>query len=85
MSHAWWKPLSRFAVHTLIYVTLFALLVLGAACTSALTALAPRLIESKFVLHVLLFLEYAFVVTDAVCALMYLVKLILVDFRRFIR
>ena len=82
MSSAWWKPLWHFAVHTMSYVTLFALLALGAACTSALTALAPRVIESKFVLYVLLFLEYAFFVADAIYVLLTLLRFFLVSFKR---
>jgi len=47
--------------------------------------MASHVIESKFVLHVLIFLEYAVVVGDAIFILMHLIKHLWESFKRIVR
>lgn len=80
MRGPWLSSVFHVMQHTLLYIACFAFLVLGAAYGSALAALAARWIESKFVLHVLVFMEYAAVVADAAYLLMHLVRHLMESF-----
>ena len=82
MRRPWWFPVKDLTQHVLPYSTCFVLFVLAAVYGSALIDVASRAIGSKFVLHVLRFLEYAFVVGDAVFLLMHLIKHLWESFER---
>lgn len=85
MRGPWLSSVFHVMQHTLLYVACLAFLVLGAAYGSAVAALAERVIPSKFVLHVLVFMEYAAVVADAAYLLMHLVRHLVESFGRVMR
>jgi hypothetical protein len=74
MRGPWWYPVWNIAQHTLVYAASFAFLALSAAYGSAITTLVSHVIASKFVIHVLIFLEYAAVAADALIVLGYLIQ-----------
>jgi hypothetical protein len=74
MQHSWWLPVRDFAQHVLTYSVALMLFTLAAVAESNLTMNAERLIESKFVFHLLVCLGYAVAVSDAIFILMLLVE-----------
>jgi hypothetical protein len=85
MQHPWWSPVEEFTRHILIYSTLLSLFVLAALYGSAINALLESSIASKFVLHVVLALEYAIVVCDAIVIMIYMISDVLKGVRRLMR
>lgn len=85
MRGPWLSSVFHVMQHTLLYVACFAFLVLGAAYGSAVAALAARWITSKFVLHILVFMEYAAVVADATYLLMHLVRHLVESFGKVMK
>ena len=85
MQHPWWSPVEEFTRHILIYSTLLSLFVLAALYGSAINALLENSIASKFVLHVVLALEYAIVVCDAIVIMIYMISDVLKGVRRLMR
>ena len=81
----WWSPVREAAASMLVYAACFSLLVCGAAYGSALTAWASRVIESKFILHALNFLEYAVVVVDGAFILLHPLRHLFKALKRFFR
>lgn len=81
----WWFPARDLTANLLMYAACFALLVVGAVYGTVLITLASRVIASKFILHVLAFLEYAAVVVDGIFILMHLVEHLRESFRRMSR
>ena len=74
MQHPWWRPAWTLAEKVLINGACLALLVLAAVYGSFLISLASHAITSKFVLGVLVTLEYAVIVGDAAFILMGVVE-----------
>ncbi len=85
MQHPWWFPVEEFTQHILIYSALFSLFVLAALYGSAINALLEISIASKFVLHVVLALEYAIAICDAIVILIYMISDVLKGVRRLMR
>ena len=85
MQHRWLAAVADITKHVLLYSIAFLFFVISAVYGSAITALASRAIESRFVFHVLVVLEYAIVVGDAVLILLHLVRSVRDSFKRIIR
>ena len=85
MQHRWLAAVADITKHVLLYSIAFLFFVISAVYGSAITALASRAIESRFVFHVLVVLEYAIVLSDAALILMYLVNNIRDSFKRMIK
>jgi len=81
----WWYPARDFAANMLMYAASFALLVMGAMYGTVLITFASRVIASKFILDVFVFLEYAAVLVDGIFILMHLYEHLREGFRRVIR
>jgi hypothetical protein len=73
MQHPWWVPVKDVAKHVLVYSVALMLFTLAAVFESMLTSTAEHLIESKFTFRVLVCLEYAVLVSDAIIIVMLLV------------
>ena len=71
--------------HVFVYSAAFLFFVSAAVYGSVITALASHAITSRFVFHVLVVLEYAIVVGDAVLILLHLVRSVRDSFKRIIR
>ena len=85
MRGPWWYPVWDLLRHTLMYVTFLTLLALSAAYTSAITVLVSHVLSSKFVIHILIFLEYAAVVVEALFVLEYLFRHLRMTFKRMMQ
>ena len=85
MQRPWWSTAKELASHVLMYSAALTVLVLAAMYGSAIVALASHLIESQLVLHVLMFLEYALLIADAIFILAHVVQHIWESFRRILR
>jgi hypothetical protein len=72
MQHAWWLPVRELARHTLVYSALLIVLVAAMVYGSVLISVAKRLLDSKFSLHVLMFLEYAGITLDAIVIMIFM-------------
>jgi hypothetical protein len=72
MQHPWWFPARDLARHVLAYSTLLMVFVIALFYGSMLNSLAGRVLDSRFSLQVLSFLEYAAVVCDAMIILVYM-------------
>ena len=81
MRAPWWHPVLALMRHTLLYVTSLSLLALSAAYTSEITVLVSQVVPSKFVIHILVFLEYAAIVVEALFVLEYLFKRLRMTFK----
>ncbi len=66
MQHPWWFPVRELMWHIAVYSTSFLLFVLAALCGSLASYLVEHAISSRFVVRVVVTLEYAIVVCDAV-------------------
>jgi hypothetical protein len=82
MQHPWWSPALELARHMLVYSMVLVLFMAGAILESELNAIAERLIASKFTFRVLVCLEYAVAVIDAVFILVVLIKNVFRSLRR---
>ena len=85
MRGPWWHPVLALMQHTLVYVTSLSLLAVSAAYTSEITVLVSHVVPSKFVIHILVFLEYAAVVVEALFVLEYLFKRLRMTFKRMMQ
>lgn len=85
MQHPWWSHVWELTCHVLIYSAALTVCVLAAMYGSVIVGLASHAITSKFVLHVLIYLEYAFAVADAAFVLMHAVQHLWQSLRRVIR
>lgn len=72
MQHPWWSPVRELVRHTLVYSALLMVLVVAMVYGSVLISVAKRLLDSKFSLHVVMFLEYAAVTCDAIVILIFM-------------
>ena len=77
MQHPWWSPVRELARHALVYSALLMVLVIAMIYGSVLSSMAKRLLDSKFSLHVVMFLEYAAVACDATVILIFMTSDIL--------
>jgi hypothetical protein len=78
----WWFPVRDLARHVLGHSALLLILTLASVLNSALLEVARHLIHSKFVFHMLVALEYAFLVCDTVVIGMVLIRGILNRLKR---
>jgi hypothetical protein len=74
MQHPWWFPVKDLTRHVLVYSIALVLFTLAAVLESGLTAAAERLVISKFTFRVLVFLEYAVVIGDAIFVVIFLIR-----------
>ncbi len=81
MQHSWWFPVGELTRHIAVYSASFSLLVLAALYGSLVKSLAEHAVSSKFIVHVIVTLEYAMVVCDAITILEMMVN----DVRRRLR
>ena len=70
----WWKPACTFAQQALVNSACLVLLVLAAVYGSSLISFSSHAIASKFSFHVLVILEYAVVVGDAIVILINVIE-----------
>ena len=77
MQHPWWLPVRDLARHALGNSMLLLVFVIALVYGSMLDSLAARVLNSKFSLHVLRFLEYAAVVCDAMFILVSMTSVII--------
>jgi len=80
-----WRALWNLVEHSLISTSAFVAVTAMAAFVAKFVAIASTQIESKFVIYVLIFLEYAIVAVDAFCLLMFLVELVIEKLRSSMR
>ena len=74
MQHPWWFPMKDVAKHTFVYSVILMLFAIAAIFESMITSVAEHLIRSKFTFQVLVCLEYAVVVGDAVLIVILIVE-----------
>jgi hypothetical protein len=82
MQQPWWFHARDLARHVLGHSTALLIFTLASVLNSALLEIASRLIHSKFVLHMLVALEYAFLVCDMVFVGMVLMRSIFDSLKR---
>ena len=85
MHGPWWHPVLALVQHALVCVTSLALLALSAAYASEITVLVSHFVPSKFVIHIMIFLEYAAMVVEALFVLEYLFRHVRMTFRRMMQ
>jgi hypothetical protein len=85
MQHPWWFPVGELTRHIVVYSTSFVLFVLATLYGSAISSLVESYIASKFVFHVVLALEYAIVVGDAIVIMGLMVGDVLRSVRKLMR
>jgi hypothetical protein len=82
MQHPWWLPVRDLARHVLIFSLSLILFTTAAIVESKVTATAEHLITSKFAFRMLVCLEYAVVMSDAVIILIMLIKTVCHSLKR---
>lgn len=85
MQHPWWFPVKDLTRHVLVYSIALVLFTLAAVLESGLTAAAERLVISKFTFRLLVFLEYAVVIGDAIFVVIFLIRDIWHGLKRALR
>ena len=71
MKHRWWRSTLHVVRHSFSSTSLLIFLTAMAVCNSWFMEIASPHIKSKFVIHVLIFMEYAITVVDAFCMLVF--------------
>ena len=74
MQHPWWSPMQEFVRHTVVYFSAFLLFVLVTVYGSTITARATSAVHSRFIVNVLLSVEYILVVADASAIVLFAVR-----------
>ena len=85
MQHRWWHSVRHVVEDSLASTFRFIVLTAAAVCTSRVLKVASPQIQSRFVIYLLLFLEYAMIVSDAIYMLVDLVKPIVEKLRSAMR
>jgi hypothetical protein len=85
MQHPWWFPVGELTRHLLAYSASFFLFVLATLYGSAISHIVQNSIDSKFVLQVVIALEYAIVVCDAIIILILMVGDVMKTIRRLMQ
>lgn len=70
----WWKPIPNFASRTIIGPVAFTLVAAPTAYVVVIVRTVDRLGASRFVVYVLTYLEYAFLISDAVFFTFWIVR-----------
>lgn len=85
MQHRWWHSVRHVIEDSFASTFRFIVLTAAAVCTSRVLKVASPQIQSRFVIYLLLFLEYAMIVSDAIYMLVDLVKPIVEKLRSAMR
>lgn len=85
MQHRWWHSVRHVVEDSLASTFRFIVLTAAAVCTSRVLKIAAPQIQSRFVIYLLLFLESAMIVSDAIYMLVDLVKPIVEKLRSAMR
>jgi hypothetical protein len=85
MQYPWWYPVRDLARHVAVYSIALVLFTVAAVVESRVTATAEHLVTSKFTFRVLVCLEYAVVISDAVIILILLIENVWHSLKRALR
>ncbi len=82
MQHSWWVPASELAKHVLVYSIVFVLFVGEIAYGSIVVGLVARVVASRILIFLIVFLEYAIIITNVLIVTIFLTGDLLRNVRR---